>query len=578
MEPKEIPNPDAIGAKVLSRETILETIKNGPVDFINRRHITCNVDLSPLVKEEEMNYLRLRYNEYLLQMTSGPVDLSEVQTNLGQRQEEAEAKEKELQRLRDEMHTAEEERRNSAELLSNEAQEHRRQVQQLEEEIEGLGREIGQLKEGCGAGARRQMQTEVDGTFKDLEHLEGEVELKLLQIKNLEAEAEEKDTLLQNTRAELESILNILKQLEDSSSKRIGLMKEAIGDKESQLSELNFQIGALEACKRQLQTALEASQSEAKSLRENVDEKEKIIETYRSNNQKITSELEWMKEILNQNELGVQNELDQVSEQGNDLNVKLTGGTLSKEEQLQIQQRLAQLEEELEEKRKANEEAKVITENMASEIQVALDILDASSVRLEELVRENGALKTSSAKTISDLQQRNSEVERTLAEVRDSIDSGTNGRSFDGNEVGRAVREKLDSVLDTLKKTNENVNQGKFEENSTKTRISESLRELDAADASLMAVEDLLLSRNPTTAAPTGTWSRLENFFVRYYPVMLTVIFLALVVSENIFYTGSWNMWVPYFLFSALSFALPHPFGAIASLLAALVVTASFFV
>jgi len=157
------------------------------------------------------------------------------------------------------------------------------------------------------------------------------------------------------------------------------------------------------------------------------------------------------------------------------------------------------------------------------------------------------------------------------------------------------------------------VTDNKFSRSFEDDRLQAFLSGLSAVDATLSAAEELLLKRSistnseietpsaveaaassskdtlfaadtetPSAEAETSpaveeTPSSLAGWFVRFYPVFLTFLFLLLVVGDRFFHVCSWNLWLPYFLFAALSFTLPHPFGAIASLLAALVVSASSF-
>lgn len=120
---------------------------------------------------------------------------------------------------------------------------------------------------------------------------------------------------------------------------------------------------------------------------------------------------------------------------------------------------------------------------------------------------------------------------------------------------------------------------GKFEQE----RLLSTLDELDAVDQTLSKVEDLVLSRSTSTHVPLpaeeAEQSASEGLFLRFYPLILTILFLILVVGGNIFFNlGDWSMWLPYFVLSALSFVLPHPYGAVLTLLVALAVAASSFV
>jgi hypothetical protein len=98
-------------------------------------------------------------------------------------------------------------------------------------------------------------------------------------------------------------------------------------------------------------------------------------------------------------------------------------------------------------------------------------------------------------------------------------------------------------------------------------------------DRTLLQVEGLVQSRSTSVEVSECDEENEESFFLRYYPLFLTGLFLVLVVGGNFFFNeGGWSMWMPYFVLAALSFALPHPYGAVATLLVALVVAASSFV
>jgi len=127
---------------------------------------------------------------------------------------------------------------------------------------------------------------------------------------------------------------------------------------------------------------------------------------------------------------------------------------MSAEEQAQIERRLSQLEKELEQKRLVHEQTKHTCQAMESKFQMVLDSLDASEARMEVLAAEHGAVRTSNAKTIETLEQRNKEVEAALEEMKSRVDLPNYA---DGTGVGQAVVKGLDSVLETLKKTHENV-------------------------------------------------------------------------------------------------------------------------
>lgn len=179
------PNPDhheVLGARLLNQETVEKAKSTPPTDFVSQKHVSCFVDLTPLVQEHELNYVRLRYNEYLLQCVSGPFDLD---SNLDQRQQQVEHGEHEISRLKDEIEKTEAERRNSEQTLSQEAHGHQQKANELESDVASLREEIAILREGgIGAGTRRQIMDEVDGALFELGQLENDVELrrKMLQV------------------------------------------------------------------------------------------------------------------------------------------------------------------------------------------------------------------------------------------------------------------------------------------------------------------------------------------------------------------------------------------------------------
>lgn len=105
------------------------------------------------------------------------------------------------------------------------------------------------------------------------------------------------------------------------------------------------------------------------------------------------------------------------------------------------------------------------------------------------------------------------------------------------------------------------------------------LSTLDAVDKTLSQAEEIVQSRSTSVDVQLSEPEQIpqeEGLFLRYYPLILTGLFLVLVVGGNIFFNSSgWSIWLPYFVLAALSFALPHPYGAVATLLVALVVAAS---
>jgi len=97
--------------------------------------------------------------------------------------------------------------------------------------------------------------------------------------------------------------------LDQCSDSKINQLKDSITTKESELTHLRLEIEALTACKLQLQDDLENTQKEAENLKENVHEKDKIINVYKSDNQKITEELEELRQLLTKNNLVAQKEV-----------------------------------------------------------------------------------------------------------------------------------------------------------------------------------------------------------------------------------------------------------------------------
>lgn len=167
----------------VDHEEVDEAKTSPPTNFtMSKKHVTCCVDLTPLVKEDELNYVRLRYNEFLLQCVSGPFDLD---SNLDQRHEQVKNGEHDICRLRDEIDRTEAERRNSEQKLAHVADGHQQRVNELESDVASLRAEMAQLKDGgVGAGVRQQIMKEVDGALFELGQLESGVELrrKRLQV------------------------------------------------------------------------------------------------------------------------------------------------------------------------------------------------------------------------------------------------------------------------------------------------------------------------------------------------------------------------------------------------------------
>lgn len=117
------------------------------------------------------------------------------------------------------------------------------------------------------------------------------------------------------TRKELESIKSILQNVDKSSEEKICQLKDSITSKERELNNFRLEIEALKACKAELQNDLAITQKEAKELKENVHEKDKIIDVYKTDNQKITEELEGLRQLLNQSEMVAQKEVNLLQKQ-----------------------------------------------------------------------------------------------------------------------------------------------------------------------------------------------------------------------------------------------------------------------
>lgn len=127
---------------------------------------------------------------------------------------------------------------------------------------------------------------------------------------------------------------------------------------------------------------------------------------------------------------------------------------LSSEEEAAIKQKLADLEGEVQQKRQIHQQNKSACQAMEIKIQQALDALDVSESKVIALVAETRAIKESSARTIEQLKTHNRNVEAALEEMKIKAEKNN---TADVSGVGQAVRQGLDSVLDTLKKTNEKV-------------------------------------------------------------------------------------------------------------------------
>jgi predicted nucleic acid-binding Zn-ribbon protein len=179
-EKRSQPNHKILG---VNHEVVDEATASPLTSFtVRQKQVSCFVDLTPLVKENELNYVRLRYNEYLLQCGNGPFNLD---SNLDQRQEQVKDGEHDISRLKDELKKTEAERRTSENKLTREAEGHQKRANELEVDVESLRAEIAELKDGgVGAGARQQIAQEVDGALLELGRLENDVELrrKRLQV------------------------------------------------------------------------------------------------------------------------------------------------------------------------------------------------------------------------------------------------------------------------------------------------------------------------------------------------------------------------------------------------------------
>jgi chromosome segregation ATPase len=129
--------------------------------------------------------------------------------------------------------------------------------------------------------------------------------------------------------------------------------------------------------------------------------------------------------------------------------------SVSEEEQNRIKRTLAELEKELAHKKTVHEQTRKVCQAMENEIQLALDALDASESKMEAMAAESGAFRESSSKTIEALQERNRQVEAALDEMKRKMKD--TGGCVNTSDVGQAVINGLDHVLETLKKTNETV-------------------------------------------------------------------------------------------------------------------------
>lgn len=127
---------------------------------------------------------------------------------------------------------------------------------------------------------------------------------------------------------------------------------------------------------------------------------------------------------------------------------------LSSKEEDAIKEKLASLEKEVQQKRLVCQQNKSVCQAMDVKIKQALDAVDVSEDRLKTLVAETQTIRESSARTIQQLQTQNRDVEQALEEMKMKAE---NVNMADGSGVGQAVRQGLDSVLDTLKKTDKKV-------------------------------------------------------------------------------------------------------------------------
>lgn len=126
----------------------------------------------------------------------------------------------------------------------------------------------------------------------------------------MEIEATKKDEQLIKTRQELENIKSILQTVDKSSEDKIAQLKDSISSKEAELNNYRLEIEALKACKAELQNDLVTTQKEAQELKENVCEKDKIINFYKTDNDKIAEELEGLRQFLKQSDLVAQKEVN----------------------------------------------------------------------------------------------------------------------------------------------------------------------------------------------------------------------------------------------------------------------------
>jgi chromosome segregation ATPase len=125
----------------------------------------------------------------------------------------------------------------------------------------------------------------------------------------LEIEATKKDEQLIKTRQELENIKSILQTVDKSSEDKISQLRDSISSKEAELNNYRLEIEALKACKAELQNDLVTTQKEDQELKENVCEKDKIINFYKTDNNKIAEELEGLRQFLKQSDLVAQKEV-----------------------------------------------------------------------------------------------------------------------------------------------------------------------------------------------------------------------------------------------------------------------------
>jgi chromosome segregation ATPase len=137
-----------------------------------------------------------------------------------------------------------------------------------------------------------------------------DIKIKLHCAQELEIEVTKKDEHLVEIRQELEKIKSVLQTVDKSSEEKITQLKESISSKEMELNNYRLEIEALKACKAELQNDLVTTQKEAQELKENICEKDKIIDSFKTDNQKIAEELEGLRQVLKQSDLVAQKEVN----------------------------------------------------------------------------------------------------------------------------------------------------------------------------------------------------------------------------------------------------------------------------